>query len=238
MIKIEKLNVKYGEKVIFDDLNLNIQSNKITGIIAPSGSGKTTLISCITGLKKADSGDVTIDDKTIKSRDIYNDVSMMPQENGLYLSLSAKNNLKYFASLKKIKLTNEEIEKMFKDIGLDKEIDMLVDKYSGGMKRKLSLIITLLGSQSYLFLDEPTVGIDPIYKRLIWEKFKQLRDSKKTLIITTHVMDEAKHCDEIIILDHGKILIQDTLANILKKTEEENLEDSVIKLIKGANNEN
>lgn len=235
MIKIKDVDIAYGKTKIFTNLDLDFKTHKITGIIAPSGSGKTTLINAITGLKAVDKGLIYLDNINIKDTDILQNISIMPQEAGLYLNLTGKQNFNFFAKLKGLKYKDIEIERQFIEFGLDNALNRKVSAYSGGMKRKLSLMITLIGDASFLFLDEPTVGIDPIYKELIWQKLQELKGNNKTIIVTTHIMDEARKCDEIIILDHGEILIQDTYDNILNHTNCTDLEQAVIKLIRSNN---
>ncbi len=233
MIKIEDATIAYNkEKPIFNKLNLELKKGKIIGLIAPSGSGNTTLLNAIVGLKQLETGNVYIDEIDVKlNKHIYK-CGFMPQEYGLYSELTGLQNFNFFRKLLKVKMNKQQINDYFNDFGLIDGMDRLVSDFSGGMKRKLSLMITLLPNPEYLFLDEPTVGIDPIYKELIWDKFRQMADDNKLLLVTTHIMDEAKKCDQLIILDHGEILIDGTYEEILEQVKTDDLETAVIKLIK------
>ncbi len=233
MIKLEQATIAYDkQKPIFKDLTLELESGKIIGLIAPSGAGKTTLINAIIGMKKIKSGLILIDNNNVRRGKHFNRIGLMPQDYGLYDELSGYDNYQFFSKLKQQKVSKQEAKEIFKELGLEKDLDKKVSDYSGGMKRKLSLLIASINDPDYLFLDEPTVGIDPLYKEQIWDKFRSYCQQGKFVLVTTHVMDEARQCDQIIVLNHGQILINDTYQNIITKLGVDNLEDAVIKLIK------
>ncbi len=233
MIEIKNVGIKVNKKVIFDNLNLKIEPGKITGIIAPSGTGKTTLFNAMMGLQNIDKGQIYFSTKELKKQKMYRDIAYMPQEGGVYGDLSGKENIKFFAKLAKVKLSNSQIKDLFDEFSLTDAIDKKVNQYSGGMKKKLSLMISLIGESQYFFLDEPTVGIDPVQKEEFWQKLLKLRSEGKTIIVTTHVMDEASRCDSLIFIRNGEIIANDNKENILTKVGANDLNEAFIKLARG-----
>ncbi len=233
MIEIKNVKIKINKKIIFDNLNLEIEAGKITGIIAPSGTGKTTLFNAMMGLQELDSGRIFYDQNELKRQKMYREIAYMPQEGGVYGDLTGKENIKFFAKLANVKLSNQEIIQLFKDFSLADAINKKVNQYSGGMKKKLSLMISLIGESKYFFLDEPTVGIDPVQKEEFWQKLTKLRNEGKTIIVTTHVMDEASRCDSLIFIRNGQIIANDKQEEILKQVNAKDLNEAFIKLAKG-----
>ncbi len=233
MIEIKNVTIKMNKKPIFKNLNLEIEPGKITGIIAPSGTGKTTLFNAMMGLQAIDEGQIYFSGKELKKQKMYRDIAYMPQEGGVYGDLTGKENIKFFAKLAKVKLSNQEIKQLFSEFDLSDAINKKVNQYSGGMKKKLSLMISLIGNSKYFFLDEPTVGIDPVQKEEFWQKLVNLRSDGKTIIVTTHVMDEASRCDCLIFIRNGQIIANDNQENILKQVEANDLNEAFIKLAKG-----
>ncbi len=235
MIEIKNADIVVNkDKVLFENLNLEFKTNEITGLIAPSGTGKTSIFNAMLGLLEVKNGDILYDGQAITNKKFYQDVSFMPQEEGLYLSLTGKQNLKFFASLKNITLSDNEIKQLFDEYALTNNEDKQVANYSGGMKKKLGLMIAFLGESKYIFLDEPTVGIDPVQKEEFWNRIKKANQQPgKTIVVTTHVMEEATRCDSLIFLRDGKVLVADLQANILSKLGVDDLNEAFINLTKG-----
>ncbi|MFO3718558.1 ABC transporter ATP-binding protein [Staphylococcus felis] len=197
----------YDKRTVLNDVSLSVNSGEILGIIGPSGSGKTTLIKCLLGMEKLNSGLATILDTTMPNRKILGRIGYMGQSDALYENLSAYENLIFFGNL--IGLKGKQLEKMIdENLQLVKLSDFkkkLVNTFSGGMKRRLSLAITLLGHPELIILDEPTVGIDPSLRKDIWEQLKILSQQGKGVIVTTHMMDEAEKCDLVGLIIDGKL---------------------------------
>ncbi len=233
MIEFKNVGIKVNKKELFHNLNLEIKPGKITGIIAPSGTGKTTLFNAMMGLQNIDKGQIYFAGEELKKQKMYQDIAYMPQEGGVYGDLTGKENVKFFAKLAKVKLKNQEIKQLFNEFSLEDAIDKKVNQYSGGMKKKLGLMISLIGESKYFFLDEPTVGIDPVQKEEFWQKLMKLRNTGKTIIVTTHVMDEASRCDCLIFIRNGQIIANDNQDNILKQVGAKDLNEAFIKLAKG-----
>ncbi|MDO1605098.1 ABC transporter ATP-binding protein [Lactobacillus sp. YT155] len=236
VIKLSHVVKKFGNDTVLDDIDLVVNTGSIVGLIGPSGAGKTTIIKTLLGMEVADGGQATVFDQTMPNRQLLSRIGYMAQTDALYDSLSARENLKFYADMKGLSAsqTKEEIDHEAKVVGLFEDLDKRVADYSGGMQRRLSLAIALLGQSELLILDEPTVGIDPALRRQIWKELKNLRDQGKSILITTHVMDEAELVDDVALLLNGKIIAFDepnnlkttykvnTIEDVFLKAEEEN----------------
>src|SRR5699024_3466411 len=206
-------------KQVLNNINLDIYSGEILGLIGPSGSGKATCIRCLLGMEGLSEGQSYIFEQKMPHRKTMNKIGYMGQETALYESLTAHENMTFVGKLKKLKREDltHEIDKNLELIDLSGARNKFVSQYSGGMKRRLSLAITLLGQPDIIVLDEPTVGIDPKLRRSIWEQLRTLRDSEKALVITTHVMAEAEQCDKIALLVNGEIHDYGTPKDLMNK---------------------
>lgn len=208
VVKVENVKKSYSKTVILDHITLEVESSQILGLIGPSGAGKTTLVKVILGMEKVDEGDVEIFNTKIPNLKLLDSIGYMAQSDALYEELTGRENLEFFGSiygLKKDKL-RERIEYTSALVDLKEHLNKRVSKYSGGMKRRLSLALALLQDPKVLVLDEPTVGIDPMLRYSIWQELKKLKEAGKTIIVTTHVMDEAEKCDKLALINNGKVL--------------------------------
>ena len=219
IIQLNGLSKSFGSQEVLKNVSLNIPKGDIYGLLGPSGSGKTTLIKLMIGLETPSTGNVTFKGNKLKANELYPTIGYMAQSDALYDELTAKENLSFMASLYglKKKKRNEQIKKVMTTVDLLADLNKPVHQYSGGMKRRLSLAIALLHDPEVLFLDEPTVGIDPVLRKEIWDSFHRLKEEGRTLIITTHVMDEAERCDRLGLLQHGEIISSDT-PDAIKET--------------------
>ena len=224
-IEIKNVTKKFDKKCAVDHVSLSIQDKEILCLLGPSGAGKTTLIRLITGAIKADGGEIMINGVKVPSVKLYWETGFMPQEDALYNDLSGLDNLLFFAGLYKLKKARDRAYEMLQLMGLGSDMDKLVANYSGGMKKRLSLAVTLLHQPKFLLLDEPTVGIDPVLRQTIWEQFYALRKQGASIIVATHVMDEATRCNRTALLYDGKLIYDDTTENLLHQTENGNLEE-------------
>ncbi|RBP04861.1 ABC transporter ATP-binding protein [Rossellomorea aquimaris] len=219
IIQLNGLSKSFGSQEVLKNVSLNIPKGDIYGLLGPSGSGKTTLIKLMIGLETPSSGSVTFKGNKLSAKELYPSIGYMAQSDALYDELTAKENLSFMASLHGLKKAERkvQIEKVMTTVDLLDHLYKPVHQYSGGMKRRLSLAIALLHDPEVLFLDEPTVGIDPVLRKEIWESFHRLKEEGRTLIITTHVMDEAERCDRLGLLQHGEIISSDT-PDAIKET--------------------
>jgi len=226
-IEVKSLSKAFDKKLVLDDISISVNQGEMLCLLGPSGAGKTTLIRSIIGALKTDQGEIFIDGKQVPNRNIMYDIGFMPQEDALYKDLTGYGNLKFFGSLYGMKgkeLKNRTLV-LLKLMGLTKDKDITVYNYSGGMKKRLSLAIALLHNPKFLLLDEPTVGIDPLLRKSIWDKFYELKEQGCCLIISTHVMDEAEKCERVALIYDGKILYDDKTYNLIKKTKHGSLEE-------------
>lgn len=212
-IKLEAVSKQYGKKQVLDNIDLVIQEGTVYGLIGPSGSGKTTLVKTLIGLTLADSGSIQVLDTKIPDLELLEQIGYMAQSDALYVDLTGKENLAFFAALYPLKKAESQKRQTYaaEIVNLSGELDKKVAAYSGGMKRRLSLAIALVHNPALLILDEPTVGMDPELRLAVWDELLELKAKhNKTIVITTHVMDEAERCDVVSMVRDGKILATGT----------------------------
>lgn len=229
-ITVKGMSVKFGDKIILDRLSYDFESGKIICLIGPSGSGKSTFIKSIVGMQKLDRGSVEILEVKIPDRKILGQLGYMAQEDALFKELTGKQNLEFFGSLQGIKknVLTEKLEKAALIVNLTSHLKQSVANYSGGMQRRLSLAIALQTDAPILLLDEPTVGIDPELRQEIWEELRNQADQGKTILITTHVMDEAERCDIVLMLRNGKFIDEGSPKEIKEKYQVDSVEEAFI----------
>lgn len=233
-IKIKNLDVTLGKHFpALSDFSVDLPVGKIIGVIGPSGAGKTTLIRSIVGRQKPANGSITIFGMPAGDKRLRSTVSYMTQETSVYSDLTVTENLAYFATMLGIerKLVQQELKRLLKTVDLEAQQHQIVEKLSGGQKQRVSLAIALIGQPKLLVLDEPTVGLDPVLREDLWKLFRQLGGSGVTLIISSHVMDEADRCDELLLIRGGKLLAQGTPAQLCEQTHTSSVEQSFLKLI-------
>jgi ABC-2 type transport system ATP-binding protein len=212
VVAISNVSKNFGPQQILKEISLSVGSGEIYGLLGPSGSGKTTLVKMIMGIESITSGKISILDYAIPSLKAKQITGYMAQSDALYLELTAKENLEFFGSLYGLKgqLLKERIQFVMEMVDLHNHLHKTLHQYSGGMKRRLSLAIALLHEPKLLILDEPTVGIDPILRKSIWDQFQKLTEQGTTIFLTTHVMDEAEKCDRLGLIQNGKLIVNDS----------------------------
>lgn len=232
LIKIEKLSKSFGEQKVLDKIDFNLESGEIVGLIGPSGSGKSTLIKTMLGMEKADEGEALILNYKMPKREILSNIGYMAQSDALYEMLTGYENLEFFGKMKGVsaKELKKEIEYVAEIVDLTQHLKKLVSNYSGGMKRRLSLAIALIGSPELLILDEPTVGIDPSLRKNIWKELFKQRDNGVGILVTTHVMDEAELTDKVGLLLNGDIIDFDTPQQLKVKNNVKTIEEVFLKV--------
>ena len=232
LIEIEKLSKSFGEQKVLDKIDFKLESGEIVGLIGPSGSGKSTLIKTMLGMEKADEGEALVLDYKMPKREILSNIGYMAQSDALYEMLTGYENLEFFGKMKGVsaKELKKEIEYIAEVVDLTDDLKKLVSKYSGGMKRRLSLAIALIGSPELLILDEPTVGIDPSLRKNIWKELFKQRDNGVGILVTTHVMDEAELTDKVGLLLNGDIIDFDTPQQLKVKNNVKTIEEVFLKV--------
>ncbi|TMT01920.1 ABC transporter ATP-binding protein [Apilactobacillus nanyangensis] len=231
IISINNLKKKYGQQVVLNDVSFEVDYGQIVGLIGPSGAGKSTIIKLTLGMEKADSGNSEVFGIHMPNRKILNKMGYMAQSDSLYSSLSARENLIFFAKMREVKKEDltSEIDRVSQVVDLKNQLDKKVDNFSGGMKRRLSLAIALLGNPQLLILDEPTVGIDPALRKNIWAELGKLRDKGCSILVTTHVMDEAELTDRVALLIDGNIIADDTPSILKQQYDVDSIENVFMK---------
>jgi ABC-2 type transport system ATP-binding protein len=238
MITIQQLSKQYkgADTYSVSNLDLSIGEGEIFGLLGPNGAGKTTLISMLCSLIKPTSGHFTINGLTYKTNknQLKKLIGIVPQEYALYNSLTAFENLMYFGSMYGLKgnQLKTQIREALVKLGLEKFSDKKIETFSGGMKRRINLIASILHNPKVLFLDEPTVGVDVQSKNVIIQHLKELNNNGTTIIYTSHHLNEAEHfCSRVAIIDHGKIIIQGKPKDLVNNhANANNLEDVFIAL--------
>lgn len=218
-----------------NELDLQIPKGSFFGLLGPNGAGKTTAISIISGLIKPSSGSVSVLGKSWHSNqiDIKKSIGLVPQEIALYEALTATENLQFFSSM--LGLTkgqlNSRVDELFEKFGLNEHRGKPISSYSGGMKRRVNLMVALLHTPEILILDEPTVGVDVHSRNLINSYLKELNEAGMTMLYTSHQLEETeKLCDRMAIIDHGKLIAEGLTSDLLAKVEGSNLNDLFIHL--------
>jgi ABC-2 type transport system ATP-binding protein len=235
---IEAINVskRFGDEQVLKGVNLATNPGEILGVLGPSGAGKTTLIRCLIGTLKLSGGSVSINGTAIPDLALMDSIGYMAQQDALYEDLSGLKNLVFFVRLKGMpgRQALAQAHSLMDMVGLGRDKAKSVVHYSGGMKRRLSLAAALIGDPAVIVLDEPTVGIDPVLRELFWQEFYRLKSLGRTIIITTHVMDEAEKCDRLILLRDGCIIEDATPGQLKAMTPEHTVEAAFIASAKRA----
>ena len=217
VIEIQGLSKSYGRIKALKNVNLNVPEGKIFGLIGPNGAGKTTLIKALVGSLKQTSGSIKVlgMDPLKNKWELRKAIGYMPQVPALYGDISARDNITFFGKAHNIPDLGREVQKLIEFTELEHRANDLVRNFSGGMQKRISLACALIHKPKILFLDEPTAAIDPNLKQKSWEWFRKLAHSGVTLFISTHIMDEALHCDKVTILREGEVLAENTPTGIL-----------------------
>jgi ABC-2 type transport system ATP-binding protein len=234
-ITIQGLTKRFGDLVAVDSLDLDIEEGTVYGLLGPNGAGKTTVVRILVGLSKPTEGTVRVLGRPAGHRDLAHRIGYMPQELALYEALTVEENLDLYGRL--FSLRNRDLEKrkveVLDFVALGERRGDMVHTLSGGMRHRVSLAISLLHEPEVLFLDEPTVGVDPELRASFWENFGRLKTSGKTVVITTHYMDEAKHCDRIGLIHRGRMVAEGEPAKVVEDAGAQDLEEAFLKLVTG-----
>jgi ABC-2 type transport system ATP-binding protein len=207
-IEAVQVSKAFGKKKVLDQISLTVKKGEIFGLLGPSGSGKTTLVRLITGLDVPDQGSISLLGVQMPKLSVLGLIGYMAQSDALYGELTAQENLEFFSSLYGLHgaALKQRIQEVAGLVKLSGDLKKPVQLYSGGMKRRLSLAVALMHKPEVLVLDEPTVGIDPVLRKSIWDELDNLRKSGVTILVTTHVMDEAEKCDRLAMIRDGRII--------------------------------
>lgn len=234
-IIIEHLGKKYQDTTALEDLTLQVGKGELFGLLGPNGAGKTTTISILCGLVKPTTGTATVCgyDVLKESAKVKELIGVCIQETAIYPYLTGVENVQLFGNLHAMDKAelNARGNMLITKMNLTEDAKRRASKYSGGMKRRLSLILALINDPKIAFLDEPTVAMDPQSRHAVWDFLKELKREEKTIILTTHYMEEAEElCDRVGIIDHGKLIALGTPKELIAKYQVDNLEEVFLKL--------
>lgn len=236
IINVQNISKKYGEKTVLDNISLEIPVGETVAVVGPNGTGKTTLLEILMTIRKVDSGNVTILGKNANEQKIVDEIrskiGVMLQEGGMYNYIKLKEALDLFASFYSI--GKEKIDKLVEYFELKPYLNTKFEKLSGGWKQRFLLAIAFLHDPDLIFLDEPTTGLDPKATQLVWDKIKGGEQKNKTILVSTHSMEEVdKYCDRVIVLNKGKVVENDTPAKIKEKLNVNFFSEAYFMLVEG-----
>jgi ABC-2 type transport system ATP-binding protein len=210
------LSIMRGKQAIIRDLTMYIRPGRIVGLIGPSGAGKTTLMRAIVGVQRLSGGELTVLGERAGTASLRRRIGYVTQTPAIYGDLTVEQNLRYFAQL--VRASRQDVSLIIDKVQLSAQRHQLVDSLSGGQKARVSLAVALLGQPDLLVLDEPTVGLDPLLRAELWDMFAGLAAEGKTLLVSSHVMDEAERCDDLVLLRDGQVLWNDSRVALLEAT--------------------
>jgi ABC-2 type transport system ATP-binding protein len=229
-IEVRDLVVDRGRRRVLDGFSCAVARGSVTGLLGPSGSGKTTLMRAIVGVQKIRSGTVTVLGEPAGSPRLRRTVGYYTQAPSVYADLTVRENARYFASL--YGLGRGDADRAVADVGLADAATQLVSTLSGGQFSRASLACAILGRPRLLVLDEPTVGQDPVLRDDLWTKFHQMAAEGTTLLVSSHVMDEASRCDRLLLIREGQLIADDTPDAVRASAETDDLDTAFLRLIR------
>jgi ABC-2 type transport system ATP-binding protein len=234
-ISIEGLRVIRGDSEVLPDLSVSIPAGTVTGLMGPSGCGKSTLMRSIVGVQKLAAGSVSVIGIEAGSAALRSRVGYVTQAPSVYGDLTVRENLGYFASV--LGVRGPRVDEVIETVDLSAFTERVTANLSGGQRSRVSLAAALLNEPEVLILDEPTVGLDPVLRKSLWELFHRLADGGSTLLVSSHVMDEASRCDALLLMREGRIIAQTTPAELLARTGASEMEDAFLRLIETSEGE-
>jgi ABC-2 type transport system ATP-binding protein len=229
VVSVSELRVDRGGREVLHGLTFDVPRGSVVGLLGPSGCGKTTLIRSIVGVQIVRSGEVTVLGHPAGSPALRRLVGYSTQSPAIYKDLTVAKNLRYFAAV--LGAPHGDADRVINEVGLGPNRNQVVVTLSGGELTRASLAAALLGSPELLVLDEPTVGLDPVLRQELWELFHELADRGVTLMVSSHVMDEAARCGRLLLMRNGDILADDTPAGLRAATGTDDLEDAFLRVI-------
>ncbi|QGN58348.1 ABC transporter ATP-binding protein [Nostocoides sp. HKS02] len=229
VVEIDHLRVVRSGRTVLPDLSVRVPEGQVVGLLGPSGSGKSTLIRAIVGVQVVQAGDVRVLGEPAGSPSLRHRVGYVTQSPSVYDDLTVRANVRYFASI--LGAPASSADEAIEAVDLTSHADAMVGRLSGGQRSRVSLASALVGEPELLVLDEPTVGLDPVLRRDLWNLFHRIAAQGRSLIVSSHVMDEASRCDRLLLLREGEILADATLPELLAQTGTHDAETAFLALI-------
>jgi ABC-2 type transport system ATP-binding protein len=228
-VEITDLVVHRGRKLVLDGISCSVPTGSLTALLGPSGSGKTTLLRCIVGVQHVTSGTVDVLGRPAGAIELRRRLGYVTQAPSVYLDLTVRENARYYAALYGV--GRVAADAALADVGLQPWADQLTGRLSGGQRSRVSLACALLGQPALLVLDEPTVGLDPVIRKELWTRFDELTKQGTTIVVSSHVMDEAARCERLLMIRDGRLLADETPAAIRSAAGTWDLEEAFLRLI-------
>ncbi|MEV5707732.1 ABC transporter ATP-binding protein [Actinoallomurus sp. NPDC052274] len=229
VIEARDLRVVRGGRPVLHDLTFDVPRGSVVGLLGPSGCGKTTLMRAVVGVQIVHGGTVTVLGRPAGHRELRHRVGYATQRASVYADLTVRENLRYFAAV--LGAPKGDVDRVVGEVGLSGARDQLVAALSGGQLNRVSLAVALLGRPELVVLDEPTVGLDPVLRGELWELFHELAGHGTTLLVSSHVMDEAARCERLLLMREGRIIADDTPEALRDQTGAGDLEQAFLKII-------
>jgi len=231
-LEVSRLRVVRNHNEILKSLTFDVAPGTLVGLLGPSGSGKSTLMRSLLGVQVITSGSALALGERVGSPVLRRRLGYMAQGSAIYLDLTVRENLAYFAGI--LDLDDSQVDHVLDVVSLRPFAQRLVSALSGGERSRVSLAVALLGAPPLMILDEPTVGLDPVLRQDLWRTFAQLADEGTTVLVSSHVMDEAARCDRLLLLREGRLLFDDTPGALLERTAAPGYDAAFVRLIEGA----
>jgi len=231
-LEVSRLRVVRNHNEILKSLTFDVAPGTLVGLLGPSGSGKSTLMRSLLGVQVITSGSALALGERVGSPVLRRRLGYMAQGSAIYLDLTVRENLAYFAGI--LDLDDSQVDHVLDVVSLRPFAQRLVSALSGGERSRVSLAVALLGAPPLMILDEPTVGLDPVLRQDLWRTFAQLADEGTTVLVSSHVMDEAARCDRLLLLREGRLLFDDTPGALLERTGAPGYDAAFVRLIEGA----
>ena len=232
-VLVEGLRVVRGGRAVLPDLSLAVPRGQVVGLLGPSGCGKSTLLRSIVGVQKVAAGTVTVLGHPAGTKPLRTRIGYVTQAPSVYADLTVTENLAYFAAVLGVPRSRRagEVRRVLELVALADHAGARVDRLSGGQFSRVSLGAALLGTPELLVLDEPTVGLDPVLRHDLWGLFRRMAERGVTLLVSSHVMDEAVRCDRLLLMREGRLLADDTLEGVLATTGAPDVEQAFLTLV-------
>ena len=215
-------------KEVLHELTFTVAAGRITGLLGPSGCGKSTLLRSVVGVQAGVRGTLSVLGRPAGDADLRQRIGYVTQTPAVYTDLTVRRNLQYFADV--VGARAGRVGQVLAEVDLADAAGTRVDRLSGGQQARVSLATALLGEPELLVLDEPTVGLDPVLRRDLWRLFRRLADAGRSLVVSSHVMDEASRCDRLLLLRDGRLVADDTLDGLLQRTGARDVERAFLAL--------
>jgi ABC-2 type transport system ATP-binding protein len=228
-IAVRGLRVNRGGRDVLHEISFEIERGGVTGLLGPSGCGKTTLMRALVGVQIVAEGEVTVLGEPAGSPSLRPRVGYVTQAPSVYADLSVRENLEYFARV--LAVPASRVDEVVATVSLGEHVDQVVDSLSGGQRSRVSLATALLNQPELLVLDEPTVGLDPVLREDLWTTFHRLASGGATLLVSSHVMDEASRCHRLLLMRDGRILSQSTPEELRERTGEDDMGRAFLRVI-------